>query len=300
VGPPVEKAARRVYQFVRSVLPPGLSLSLLFLRSHGRWPNLRNPKTFSEKIQHRKLHDRNPLLPILTDKIRVKDYVRKKLGDAWVTPTLWSGKKLPPRSERNWKAPFAIKASHGCSWNVFVHEPVADWGPIETTCETWINATYCPHLLEWAYSKIDPRILVEPFNGSLACAPYDYKFHVFSGRVEYIYVVTDRFISPKLRFFDRNWIAQDIVYGFAVEQRELPKPPHFSELLGAAEELGSGFPFVRVDLYDQDRPLFGEMTFYPCSGTRRFVPRSWDLRFGELWVDTSYPEGSRQRFDVNP
>jgi len=67
-------------------------------------------------------------------------------------------------------------------------------------------------------------------------------------------------------------------------QRDLPKPPHFSELLAAAEELGSGFPFVRVDLYDAARPIFGEMTFYPGSGTRCFSPRSIDLKFGELWV----------------
>jgi hypothetical protein len=280
----MRKTAKRVFRFVRSVLPPELSLSVFFLRSHGRWPNLRNPKTFSEKLQCRKLHDRNPLLPVLIDKILVKDYVRKKLGDAWVTPTLWSGKKLPPRSERNWKVPFVIKANHGCKWNIFVHEPVADWDPIEISCDTWINTPYSPLLLEWAYSKIDPHILVEPFNGSLEAPLYDYKFWVFSGRVEYVHVEIDKFISHKRRFFDRNWIAQDFTCGFPMEQRDLPKPPHFSELLGAAEELGSGFPFVRVDLYDEDRPRFGEMTFYPSSGAEDFSPRSWDLKFGELWV----------------
>ena len=288
----MRKTARRVYRFVRSVLPPELNLSLLFLRSHGRWPDLRNPKTYNEKIQHRKLHDRNPLLPVLIDKILVKDYVRKKLGDAWVTPTLWSGKKLPPRSERNWKVPFVIKANHGCKWNIFVHEPVSDWDPIEISCDTWINTPWHPLLLEWAYSKIDPHILVEPFNGSLADAPYDYKFYVFSGRVEYVFVDIDRFTSQKRVFFDRNWILQDITCEFPMGQRDLPKPPHYSQLVGAAEELGSGFPFVRVDLYDRDRPRFGEMTFYPGSGTVAFSPRSWDLKFGELWVDTCYPEGS--------
>jgi hypothetical protein len=288
----MNKTAKRIYHYVRSVLPPELNLSLFYLRSHGRWPDLRNPKTFNEKIQYRKLHDRNPLLPILSDKILAKDYVRKKLGDAWVTPTLWSGKKLPPRSERNWKAPFVIKANHGCKWNIFVHEPVSDWDPIEISCDTWINTPYSPLLLEWAYSKIDPQILVEPFNGSLADAPCDYKFYVFSGRVGYFQVDTDRFIAHKRRFFDRNWVPQEFFYEFPIERRDVPKPPHFSELLAGAEELGAGFPFVRVDLYDQDRPRFGEMTFYPGSGTIPFSPRSWDLKFGELWVDTSYPDGA--------
>ena len=284
--------AKRVYHFIRSVAPPELNLSLLLLSRQGKWPNLRDPKTLSEKIQHRKLHDRNPLLPELTDKILVKDYVRKKLGDAWVTPTLWSGKKLPPRSERNWKVPFVIKANHASKWNIFVEEPVTDWDPIEISCDRWINTSYSPLLLEWAYSKIDPRILVEPFNGSLADAPYDYKFYVFSGRVEYGFVDIDRFTSQKRVFFDRNWIVQDIICECPMGQRDLPKPPHFSELVGAAEELGSGFPFVRVDLYDKNGPRFGEMTFYPGSGTVCFSPRSWDLKLGELWVDMSYPEGS--------
>jgi hypothetical protein len=287
----MNKTAKRIYHYVRSVLPPELNLSLFYLRSHGRWPDLRNPKTFNEKIQYRKLHDRNPLLPILSDKILAKDYVRKKLGDAWVTPTLWSGKKLPPRSERNWKAPFVIKANHGCKWNIFVHEPTSDWDSIELRCDTWINARQDPLLLEWAYSEIDPHILVEPFHRLPGDVSYEYKFYVYSGRVEYIHAIIKRSKTDYLRFYDRNWIAQNIAYGLPVEKEEVPKPPHFSELLGGAEELGAGFPFVRVDLYDEDRPLFGEMTFYPCSGSIGFSPRSWDFKFGELWVDTCYPEG---------
>jgi hypothetical protein len=91
----------KVFRFARSVAPPEINLSLLFLRHHGKWPNLKHPKAFSEKIQHRKLRDRNPLLPVLIDKILTKEYVGKKLGESWVTPTLWSGKKLPPWSERH-------------------------------------------------------------------------------------------------------------------------------------------------------------------------------------------------------
>jgi hypothetical protein len=283
--------ARKIFHSVRAVLPPEPSLSLSYLRSHGRWPDLRHPKTFNEKIQYRKLHDRNPLLPILSDKVLVKNYVREKLGDAWVTPTLWCGKKLPPRSQRDWPVPFAIKANHGCKRNIFVREPEPDWGTIELACDQWIKNRQNPLLLEWAYSEIDPLILVEPFHGSPPELNYEYKFYVFSGRVEYIHVIIKRFKVETIRFYDRKWIAQDIAYGLPLEQEEVPPPPHFSELRDGAEALGAGFPFVRVDLYDQDRPLFGEMTFYPCSGSIGFSPRSWDLKFGELWIDIRNPGG---------
>ena len=56
-------------------------------------------------------------------------------------------------------------------------------------------------------------------------------------------------------------------------------------MMEAAETLGHGFDFVRVDMYEVgNRPLFGEMTFYPGSGLHRLDPVSLDDRMGELWT----------------
>ena len=41
--------------------------------------NLDDPKTFSEKLQWRKVYDRNPLFPVLLDKVRMPEWARSVL-----------------------------------------------------------------------------------------------------------------------------------------------------------------------------------------------------------------------------
>jgi hypothetical protein len=60
------------------------------------------PRTHNEKIQRVKIFNRDPRLPQRADKIRVKDFVRDRLGGDWVTPTLWHGEHLPALEQRTW------------------------------------------------------------------------------------------------------------------------------------------------------------------------------------------------------
>ena len=41
----------------------------------GYEPDFRRPRTFNERVAHRILHDRNPLIPLTTDKVTARDYV---------------------------------------------------------------------------------------------------------------------------------------------------------------------------------------------------------------------------------
>ena len=55
-------------------------------------------------------------------------------------------------------------------------------------------------------------------------------------------------------------------------------------MLRIAEQIGSAFDFVRVDLYDTgDEVFFGELTIYPGAGYERFATREDDLFFGSFW-----------------
>jgi TupA-like ATPgrasp len=53
-------------------------------------------------------------------------------------------------------------------------------------------------------------------------------------------------------------------------------------MLRIAETLASDESFVRVDLYEIGRPIFGELTLHPAAGVMEFTPREWDLRLGQL------------------
>lgn len=72
----------------------------------------KEPKTFNEKIQFRKLYDNNPLYSICADKYRVREYVKGKIGEEYLIPLLLVTDRL---TEEQWdKLPnsFVAKANH--------------------------------------------------------------------------------------------------------------------------------------------------------------------------------------------
>ena len=267
------------------LLPAPLALRLEFYLYHHRLPHLNPPVTFSEKVVHRKMVDRDPRMPRLSDKILAKEYISETLGKEWIIPNLWTGEKLPPRSQRNWPIPFVLKATHGSGWNVFVRsENELDWDRIEPFTDRWLRSTHAPRAKEWLYTQIRPRLLVEPFVGRGDVSPPDYKFHVFAGRTVCIQVDLDRYQSHRQLFYDPEWKRLPYWYVCPFDEGHVDPPKSLPEMLRAAELLGRDFPYVRVDLYEIDgRPMFGELTFYPNSGQVSFKPESVELEFGRLW-----------------
>lgn len=273
-------------------LPVRPAIVLEFLVSHHRLPHLHPPVTFCEKIVRRKMVDRDPRLPRLQDKILVKEYAARLLGNDWVVPNLWTGERLPPRSERDWPIPFVIKANHGCGWNYFVRsENELDWDRIETLAEQWMRSVFGRHLREWHYAQIQPRLLVEPFMGCGEAAPPDYKFHVFDGRTAFIQVDLDRLQNHRQLFYDPQWTR--LPYWYACpryDEVEARPPASLAEMMCGAEALASGFAYLRVDLYEiHGKPKLGELTFCPGAGRIPFKPASAEYELGRLWPDSPVP-----------
>lgn len=280
-------AKRETIDAAMRALPTEASIGLQYYRVFRRFPDLRNPQRFTEKLQVLKLYGGLEAHSDWADKIIAKDRVAAILGDSWITPTLWHGKTLPPREERTWPTPYVIKANHGSGWcHHVVTDADKDWDAIEAMCAAWLRQKWHPHLHERQYQNIEPQILVEPrLGGTAAIIPYDYKFRVFHGRVEQVGVSTDRLQGTKIALFDRDWNRLPFAVDYIpMETAPLEKPPHFDEMLRAAERLARPFPhFVRVDFYDlPEGPRFGEITLTPASGLRPYDPDAWDLRTGAL------------------
>lgn len=69
----------------------------LFYENVGYRLNLNNPKSLNEKIVYKKIHDRNPLLILTTDKYRARQYIRDKIGkeaEEHLVPIIWVGKYI--------------------------------------------------------------------------------------------------------------------------------------------------------------------------------------------------------------
>lgn len=252
-----------------------------------------HPCTFTQKIRHRKLHDRDARLPLLSDKLLVKQHIERALGPEWVIPTLWSGKTLLPRDERNWPIPYVVKANHGWNFNYFARtKEDEDWDFIESRVADWMGTNFGEFEQVWAYSEIEPSLLVEPFIGeSIDRLPTDYKFFVFRGHCPFVEVINS--VGPTFEesvfqstFYDRTWERQQVGWRRTPSATELiPRPASYEKMLAAAEYLGSSFSFVRVDFYErQGQPLFGEMTFYPGAGLKVMEPESFDALLGSFWI----------------
>lgn len=250
----------------------------IYLARHGRLPNLVSPKTFTELVQYRKLHDRDPRMPRLADKVAVKDYVAAKIGQDWVIPTLWSGVMLP--NIHDWPLPFVMKSRHGWNQVAFLTSDPIDWPHLGRLTERWIKTAHGGWLDEWIYSDIERGLLVEPYIGRGASLPIDYKFYVFGGRVAFIQVHLERATNHRWMLFDRNWKR------VSTQTDDQPGPPNaLQKMIEAAETLAANFDFVRVDLYQpDDQPRFGEMTFYPGSGFDPFHPVGLDTVIGAHWL----------------
>ena len=67
-------------------IPDELYIRIQFRLAMGVWPDLKDPKTFNEKLQWLKLHDRNPLYTTLVDKYAVRRYIAEKIGEEYLIP----------------------------------------------------------------------------------------------------------------------------------------------------------------------------------------------------------------------
>ncbi len=273
------------------LLPDKVYLSLKFYKEFGRFPDWKNPKTFSEKLQWLKLYDRKPEYTIMVDKYAVKDYVSKIIGCEYVIPTLgiWDSpediewEKLPNQ--------FVLKTTHGGGNEGVVicrNKPTFDKKQAIEILNESLRTDLYKVWREWPYKNVPKRVIAEkyiepdPEIKDLA----DYKFFCFDGNVKGLFVATER-QNPnedvKFDFFDEDYNHLPFRQGHDHAKVTPPKPKNFDLMKQIAEKLSKGLPHIRVDMYDLgEKILFGEITFFHFSGLVKFEPEYWDKWFGDM------------------
>jgi len=259
-----------------------------FWKKHGYWPHFVRPRSYSEKIWNRMLFDRDPQWTVLSDKLRMRDYVAAKIGEQYLIPLLWTGKKPEDIPFEQLPEKFVIKATHGCSYNIIVRDKrELDERQIHAQLNKWLAQNYCEESLlgtEWGYKHVQPAIMIEAFldsnNGNLV----DYKFRTFSGKVEFFVAHFERHGDHSMSLMC-DCTGEPIQCELGHKYRGVFVPPaNLPHMVEVAERLGSEFDFMRVDLYSlEDKVYFGELTPYPGAGCIRFVPRKYDFYFGSKW-----------------
>ncbi|MCP4371491.1 MAG: glycosyltransferase [Deltaproteobacteria bacterium] len=246
------------------------------------------PRRFSEKVWSRQLHDRDPRLTLISDNLRVRDYVAGKGGGGYLIPLLWNGASPAEIPFDDLPLEFVIKTNHGCGFNIIVKDKSQlDREKIKRRLKKWIDTNYCKDTclgIAWGYKNIKPHIIIESFLKENEKAPVDFKFYCFAGRVEFLTMHFDRFKEHKTRSFNRNFKPHEFRYGFDVWSGEVQRPLNFEAMVQLAESLAEEFDFMRVDLYNVGgRIYFSELTPYPGGVSLKFKPDSYDYFLSEKW-----------------
>lgn len=249
--------------------------------------NLDAPQTFSEKLQWRKVHDRRAILPVVVDKYRARDYVSDRVGTEYLIPLLHVSDQPAAIPWDELPVPFIIKPNNGSGSKFIVRNLAAiDRQGVVAALSRSMQEIYGLSMLEWAYSRVPPRIVIEQLLlDQQGLLPKDFKFHVFGGRVEFLHVDQDREVEMRTVTYDRNWQPLSLIQRGIKAGIPTRPPAQAAEMIALAERLAADLDYARVDLYNLDgRIYFGEITLYPDSGLRPFEPGDWDRRWGALWT----------------
>lgn len=297
----MDKFTRRVKRYIGvrlsqlKFLQDETSLRLLFWAATGEKLNLESPKTFNEKLQWLKLHDRNPDYQTMVDKIAAKHWAARLIGEQHIIPTIRVWDRAEDIKLDELPDQFVLKTNHD-SGTVFVckDKDCFDIEGARRCLDRSLKRNFYYQSREWPYKNIQPRVFAESyipgFDYSEICEEdfqsdgiIDYKFLCYSGICRFLFTCTGREQGDlRVDFFDPEWNHLPFKRHYPNADVEIPKPKLLQKMIEIAETLSSDIPFVRVDLYQRGNHIyFGEMTFYPGAGLEEFTPSEWDLILGE-------------------
>ena len=261
-----------------------------YKKSTGLELNLENPQTLTDKMQWIKFNDFSPIKTEMTDKLKVREHIKRILGEEFLVPLLSiDGKdhfenafdidfnKLPNS--------FVLSCNHGSSMTIVISDKKklsnSKIRSIKKKLNRWLKINLCyTNAFDFIYRDIKPCILIFKMlmdsNGELN----DYKFTCFNGKVNYFWVDSDRFSEHKRNVYDTEY--NDAPFTINHYKKGNPrKANNLQEMKEIAEKLSKDFKMVRVDLYDVDGKIyFGEMTFNSEAGKALPEPISYNAILG--------------------
>ena len=258
--------------------------------------NLDNPQTFTEKINHfkvyyKKYHNKN--YASLTDKNKVREYVKNKIGEEYLIPQLLCVKKLKYQDIEKLPNSFVIKTNNGSGTNYIVKDKTKeDYNIMCNYMNAFLKIKYQYIWGEYHYEKIKPRIVIDNLlidkNGNL---PDDIKCFCFNNNgIKHKILYQERVIGDERYriMFDENWNLINMKSSFKMLDIDLKRPKNYKKIIKVIDKLSEDFNFVRVDLFlFNNKIYFGELTFTPTAGYLKFEDNETDLLWGS-WIGNNY------------
>ena len=259
----------------------------------GKELHLDKPKTFNEKLQWLKIHDRNPLYTQLVDKYAVRSYIAQTIGEEYLIPLV--GGPWNTAEEIDFDAlpqSFVLKCNHDSGRVVICRDKNHfNREAARKSLKHTLSIDYYMKSREWPYKNVKPCIIAEKYmaddkqkNGLI-----DFKFFCFNGEAKFMYVSQglEDHSTAHISFYDLEGKEMPFKRSDFASFDSLPyKPEKLDRMIELANTLAHsiGSPFLRVDMYNIAGEIyFSEFTFFPCAGMLPFDPPEWDEKIGS-WL----------------
>ncbi|UWQ22508.1 ATP-grasp fold amidoligase family protein [Jannaschia sp. W003] len=250
------------------------------------------PRTVNEKFAWRKFFDRDPRFPIISDKVAIKDWLRRN-GLLAAAPTIWAGDDPDAIPEAVLERRCLFKAAHSSGAQMFVVPGETTMRDLRRRGRRMLGRRYGFKAMEWGYDDVPLRILFEEELVPRAGAPVEeVKVFVFGGRIDRILRIFNRYdgISGQVWRADGAHVVRPSPgepIDIAPSVSDRPPSPNWAEIIGHAARIGALFDQMRVDfLTDGETLWLNELTIYSQAGRYTHVGNDpaapaalhWDLR----------------------
>lgn len=282
----------KLFEWMGEHHPVSLVKIRYFMRFH-RMPNLKDPKDLNEKILYLKLFSDTSKWTELADKYKVREYVKMCGLEEILIPFIGMWTNVADIDFKSLPNSYIFKANNGDGKNsnlIVKDNKSLNIEETKTLLKGWLGKKHVGALAaEPQYSKMSPCIIAEELlpievgNKSLI----DYKIWCFNGEPYSILTCSNRNGEKVcLGCYDLNWTycPQNMIESenYPFEEHALPRPACLEQMLVVAKKLSSGFPEVRVDLYEAGGKIyFGELTFTSLGGMMYYYTPEYLLEMGK-------------------
>ncbi len=246
--------------------------------------NLKNPRSFNEKLQWLKLYawPKNQTVIQCADKYAVRNYMKdRNLGeylneiiDSWTDAKDIDWDSLPNQ--------FVLKCNHGCGYNIICKsKEKLDIAKTIVLLDKWMNEDFGEYNAEPHYSKIKRRIICEKYLGDNVI---NYNFYCFNGKAIFFSRAgglgegTDEYLT----YYNIDGTVADFKNrSYPVKEETLS--PILAQMVNLAEYISKSFCMVRVDLFDiSGKIILSELTFTPGGAIIPIEPVEKDFELGSI------------------
>ena len=281
----IKNELRQLYRKIIEYLPTKLVLNIENFRGYHRFINFKNPKYFGEKIQWLKLYGNLEKYKNYVDKYKVRDFIKKKIGQEYLIPLIQVYNKPEEIDYDSLPEKFVIKLNNGSGYNIIVKDKnIINTKKINKKINKWLKEDYAKMKKEPQYKNVEKKILIEKYISNKKDELLDYKFFCFNGNVEFLKIDFDRYNNHKANYYDVNRKLLNIREGkYLNYTNDFFFFFNFDDMVNIAKKISEYFDFVRVDLYNVDGKIFfGELTFTPAAGINPFKPLEYDFKVAKL------------------